>query len=243
MFYSLSPLTKNKKLGFMASSISPKSTCPDTCVLKQNNECYAIIGRLRIHWDRLNNKGLTWDEFITGLKKLPQNLGFRHNQAADLPGENLEIDISKLDELIEAVKHLRAFTYTHKPVLDSTRIKGKKVKKSILKKNRAAIQNCNAQGFTVNLSCDSLNEVDEAVELGIAPVVAVLPLDSPEKVMTAKGNKVIVCPNQTRGITCAECMLCHKQRSVVVGFRAHGVSKKKISRRLNEEKALTISTK
>lgn len=227
MTYSFSPLTRNEKLGFMATSMSPKQTCPDSCALKVKG-CYAQAGRLNINWERLSRGeyGLSFDELLSGLKKLPKGFGFRHNQAGDLCGDNLLIDTKKLSQLTSAVSHLHAYAYTHKPVL-----KGK-AHPATLKKNRKAIKKANDEGFTVNVSCDRMNEVDEALSLGIAPAVVVLPINAPKTQFTKGGNKVIVCPNQVSGVTCADCMLCHKQRSVTVGFRAHGVSKGAVDRML-----------
>lgn len=226
MNYSLSPMTRNKKLGFMATSISGEQTCPDSCALKASKMCYGKLGPLNWVWGKVSDgrNGMDWDSFIAAIRSLPKGHKFRHNQVGDLPGFNLSIDTVSLFQLAEASSHLQAYTYTHKPVL-----KGK-ADKPTLEVNRNAIRECNNLGFTVNLSCDSIDEVDEALNLGIGPVTTVLPMDAPETQFTSEGNKVVVCPAQSKGRTCADCMLCQKQRGVVVGFRAHGTKKTQLNK-------------
>jgi hypothetical protein len=233
MNYALTPITSNKKLGFMATSISHKDTCPDTCSFKKGG-CYGLGGPMNLHWTRATEGkyGHDWDTFLENVRSLPRGFTFRHNQVGDLPeGEtNLDIDIPKMVQLIKATSHLKAYTYTHKPVLQS-KAEAHNVSQSTIEANRFIVKKSNEEGFTVNISCDGLHEVDEAVALNIGPVTTVLPLGAPHKQVTEGGNKVIVCPAQTiEHMTCAKCMLCDKQRSVVVGFLAHGNSKNKVSK-------------
>jgi len=70
---------------------------------------------------------------------------WRHNEAGDLPGEGDDIDVPKLRALVQANRGKRGFTYTHKPVLDNPQ-------------NAVAIKCANQNGFTVNLSADSIEE-------------------------------------------------------------------------------------
>lgn len=207
--------------------MSSRETCPDTCPLKADG-CYASYGPINWVWTKLTKGtiGKSFDDLLEGLKKLPKGYAFRHNQAGDLPGENCAIDTDKLERLTQAVKRLVAWTYTHKPVF-----KSKGVSQSLVNANRKAVKQANASGFTINLSTNSLSEVDDAVALGIAPVVTILPLGSANTVFTAGGVKVIKCPAQYKdNVTCNSCRLCAKaNRSVVIGFEAHGVKKKNVS--------------
>lgn len=226
MFYRLSPKTENAKLGLMAATMSSRETCPDTCPLK-NNGCYSNLGPISWIWNKLTaGRGDSFDVFIEGFKKLPKGYAVRVSQAGDLPGVNCKIDAPKLRRLTKAVKHLTSWTYTHKPVF-----KSKKVKQSLVKSNRAAIKEANAAGFAINISTNKLSEVDAAIKLGIGPVVTILALGSANTVYTKGGIKVIKCPAQYRDTTCAQCQLCAKiDRSVVVGFEAHGTNKNQVSR-------------
>jgi hypothetical protein len=137
-----------------------------------------------------------------------------------LPGENQAIDAKALGELVEANKGRNGFTYTHKPVL-----KGQALA-SIVKANAKAIAHANANGFTVNLSANNLTHADELSSLAIGPVCTLLPKQQTENTVTPMGRKVIVCPATYREfVTCQTCRLCQRaNRSVIVGFPAHGVS-------------------
>jgi hypothetical protein len=141
---------------------------------------------------------------------------WRHNQAGDLIGEGDSLDVQALALLVKANKGKRGFTYTHKP-LDT-------------QAERDAIRDANKGGFTVNLSGNNLDHADTLVDLAIAPVVVVLPHDATSNTVTPKGRKVVVCPaTQRDDVSCASCGLCQKQRDSIVGFPAHGPSKRKAS--------------
>ena len=217
MRFHLSLSSGNAKTGNIPVSTTSSDTCPDACPLKDKG-CYARFGPLGIHWSLINKekRGMDFEEFLTKIKLIPRGKLFRLNQAGDLPGANNEIDAEMLGQLVSAASHTRAWGYTHKPV-------GKG-----WEKNTDAIKAANEK-ITINLSADSLAEADELSELNIAPVVVVLAANSPEKVLTPQGRKVIVCPAQTReNVTCEKCQLCQKKRSVIIGFRAHGIGKNKI---------------
>lgn len=209
--------SRNAKTGSMPVSTSEASTCPDACPLKASGACYAKHGPLGMYWAKVNKgttKALEWSEFTAAVAKLPEGTLWRHNQAGDLPGENNLIDGVAMAELVEANKGRKGFTYTHKPMDDAV--------------NRAIVADANREGFTVNLSADSLAEADELADLGIAPVVVVVARDAANH-ETPKGRKVVICPAQVSDtVTCKTCGLCAKaDRKSIVGFQAHGVSAKK----------------
>jgi len=223
MNFHLTPVSSNRKLGMgVAVSTSDMATCPDSCPLKANG-CYANGGPLLRHWNEVTkgNRGNDWNEFLSKVEELPFEWKFRHNQAGDLPGENEKIDSEKLNQLSLVVKkkRLRAWTYTHKPLNEN---------------NLIAIKNAIKNGFVVNASADNLKEADSFKEKGI-PVVVVLPKDSPDTVFTPNGNKIVVCPSQRfENSDCSKCLLCQKaNRSVIVGFRAHGNGKNKATKIAN----------
>jgi hypothetical protein len=145
---------------------------------------------------------------------------FRWGVAGDLPGVGDRLDISLFKELVKAASHLKSWCYTHKP-LDTA-------------EEREAIKAANAAGWVTNLSADNLAEADRKAGLGVAPVVTLLPSDTPlqERIRTPEGRKVVICPAQTRdGVTCMSCRLCARADTVekprvIVGFLAHGSRKK-----------------
>jgi hypothetical protein len=216
MLYHLTLRSRNGKTGKIPVSTTSSESCPDACPLKESG-CYAKYGPLGMHWKLVDSgkRGMSLVDFCQKVTGLPDGQLWRHNQAGDLPGRNDAIDYAALSAIVHANKGKRGFTFTHKPMTNGN--------------NRLAVFMANVHGFTVNLSADNLDEVDELVALKIGPVVTLLPSDAPAKLTTPAGNKVIVCPAQQReDITCEKCALCAiPSRKVVVGFRAHGAACRK----------------
>ncbi len=98
--------------------------------------------------------------------------------------------------------------------------------------NSYAIARANAQGFTVNLSADTLEQADKRAELGVGPVVVVLSSGAGGDIRTPAGRRVVVCPAETSAkLDCARCGLCAKaDRKGIVGFIAHGQMQRTVSR-------------
>jgi len=168
-------------------------------------------------------RGDDWRDFLGKVRKFARpGQRWRHNQAGDLPGVGNRINSRQLFQLVRASGTSNGWTYTHKPVLGIS---------ATVTRNREAIRAANESGgLTINLSGNHLAHADQLAELAIGPVVTVLPHDAPTQGNTTPaGRKVIVCPAQTHeGVTCASCGLCAvRSRSVIVGFLAHGVAKKK----------------
>jgi hypothetical protein len=171
-----------------------------------------------MHWRKVSNgdNAITWKAFCAVVKALSIGQLWRHNQAGDLPGIGAAIDTKALTALVRANAGKKGFTYTHKPVLPAG---------SSTFKNRAAIERANKAGFRINLSGNNLAHADSLYDLGIAPVVTVLPSTQTTNCLTPKGRKVVVCPaTQREDVTCQSCGLCQRLRDCIVGFPAHGVS-------------------
>ena len=203
----------------MPVTTSTATTCPTSCPFKSNG-CYAYGYPLKGHWDKVTEgeRGDDWSTFISKIKALPPMQKWRHNQAGDLPGDMVNLDHDKCIELARANDNKRGFTYTHYDVLSSW-------------DNRVTVNMMNHLGFTVNVSANNLDHADKLCDMDIAPVVVVLPIEQTTNTVTPKGRKVVVCPATFKDdVSCASCMLCEKwYRNVVVGFPAHGTSKKKAS--------------
>ena len=215
--FHITPKSKNAKVGKMAVTTSTATTCPTSCPFKSNG-CYADSGPLKLHWDKVTReeRGDDWSTFISKIKDLPTGSKWRHNQAGDLPGDMEKLDNEKCIELAKANKGKRGFTYTHYDVLNNFQ-------------NAITVNMMNHLGFTVNVSANNLEHADQLCDLDIAPVATVLPIEQTTNTVTPKGRKVVVCPATYKDdVSCASCMLCEKwDRNVVVGFPAHGTSKKK----------------
>ncbi len=215
----------NEKTGPIPVSTTSNETCPDTCPF-MGNGCYAENFRLGSFWKRVSNgtAGVDWSTFIVQVENMPDNAYgnlWRHNQAGDLPGVNTTLDTGKLAQLVKANAKagMRGFTYTHKPLRSA--------------KERKAIADANAAGFTINLSGNSPAHADTLADLDIAPVVTVLPADvqGNAELHTPAGRRIVVCPATYRDdVTCASCQLCQRaERKTIVGFPAHGASRAKAS--------------
>jgi len=215
--YHLTMKSSNAKTGPIPVSTSTAATCPDACPLKAKG-CYAKAGGpLAMHWRKVTEgrNGGAWAAFVDAVRAIPTGQLWRHNQAGDLAGDGVTVDRVALRQLVDANAGKRGFTYTHyDPTVDL---------------NGIAIAAAIDEGFTVNLSADGLADADALADLGIAPVVTVLPVDQMTNTRTPKGRTVIVCPAVTRkGVTCASCGLCQRaeRRGVIVGFPAHGAQAK-----------------
>ena len=212
--------SRNEKTGNIPVSTTTYETCPDACPLR-NNGCYAANGPLGMFWAKVTEKraGMDYSAFVDQIAKLPSNTLWRHNQSGDLAGNRITIDTEALNALVKANRGKLGFTYTHYDAINN-------------KRNHAAIEFANKNGFTVNLSGNNLAHADKLKALDIGPVVVVLPstVEGNQKLTTPNGHKVVVCPATYRDdVSCKTCGLCAKQRDAIVGFPAHGVQKKRAS--------------
>lgn len=235
--------SKNSKTGRIPVSISPSSTCPDACPFKQNG-CYAKYGPMAMHWRNVEANGREFSEFLAMVAGLKPATLWRAHSAGDLPNEGETTDsISRtaLGLLIEANRGRNGFTYTHKPCTPEAIRHMCKVQErapvqadwQLMRDNRAAVAHANLNGFTVNLSMNSIAELD-AFGLTALPVAVVIPERTatfePREFKTPGGNQVVVCPAQWRATSCEDCGLCQKSnRKFAIGFHAHGQDKKRVS--------------
>ena len=212
--------SSNSKTGPMLVTTQSSDTCADSCpfnVKSGGNGCYAHYGPLAWHWSKVTSgqRIKNWQEFLTAVKKQQKGSLWRLSQAGDLPGYKGRIDKTKLQDIIDANKSHKGFTFTHKPLTET---------------NKALIKHANDNGFTINLSADSLSDADKKAALGIGPVAVPIAID-PENwpKTTPEGRPIVVCLNVTKDLTCVECGLCAvAKRKSVVGFPAHGTAKRKI---------------
>ena len=216
-------ISRNSKTGPIPVTTTSEESCPTDCPLKANG-CFAEGGPLAILWRNVTARkaGLAWDTAMTAITALPKLTLWRHNQAGDLPGVGNDIDVTAMRQLVRANKGKRGFTYTHKPVTgDSVQ--------SIA--NALLVAEANEQGFTINLSANTLAHADELAATGLGPVVVVLPSDQTRATTTPQGRKVAICPATiSDDVTCITCGLCAlASRKAIIGFPAHGASKRKAS--------------
>lgn len=216
IFAHLTKVSGNAKTGPMPVSTTSRATCPDACAFKVKG-CYASYGPAGLHWRKVTNgeRGAGWDAFCKEVATLPRGILWRHNQAGDLPGDGVTIDGAALNQLVNANRGKKGFTYTHY-VPDAG--------------NAAEIAAANKQGFTVNLSGNNIAHADQLASLEIGPVVTVLPRDAENVSYTPAGRKVVACPaEKSDKVSCYTCGLCQVvDRDYIIGFRAHGTAAKTV---------------
>ena len=213
----LSLVSSNAKTGPIPVSTTGKATCPIDCAMREG--CYAASGPLALHWSAVSagTRGTDWSGFVSTIATLPDGQLWRHNQAGDLPGDGHTVAPVALGELVAANRGKRGFTYSHYRDADSL----------------AWIKHANEWGFTVNLSANDLYDADTLADTQAGPVVVVLPSTQNQNTVTPKGRRVVVCPaTQRDDVSCANCLLCQRQRDVIVGFPAHGTRKRVIDIKL-----------
>jgi hypothetical protein len=92
----------------------------------------------------------------------------------------------------------------------------------------ALLREANAGGFTVNVSCETITQVDRARALGL-PAVLVAPAVG-KGYSTAGGHPLRNCPaTQFAHINCANCGICARpDRETVIVFPPHGAGTKRV---------------
>jgi hypothetical protein len=201
-------ISNNKKTGKMLVTTTSSDSCPSTCKHLQLGTCYAKTGPLNLHWKHVDSgkRAMLFIDLLQTVRDLrPQEL-WRHNQAGDLPGTSEKLNHGAVKALAEASRGKRGFTYTHKYHSEE---------------NRKTILDANQDGFTINLSADSIEEAYKLHKEGFPVVVTIVPKD------VIDPKYITVCPQQTHeNITCLSCGLCAKKdRKTIIGFLAHGVRK------------------
>ena len=212
--------SKNRKTGLIPQTMTSPGTCPRSCAW-YGAGCYSEFAVLGMRWRTTARECLTWVEFCEKVQQFPVNQLWRHNIGGDLPGMDEEIDVWKLDQLMDAAMHTRGFTYTHKPVLNN-------------EANAKAIREANILGgLAISLSADNPHHADELFEAMIAPVCVVVSREAPKVLMTPGGRRILVCPAQTSNTTCVECELCADPgRKNIIGFKAHGPAIRRVTTRV-----------
>lgn len=210
MKYHFIQASNNRKTGPIPQTYTSRDSCPPSCA-HYRTSCYAEDFYTRLNWNRVDERGTDLDGLIKALNRMPKGQLWRHNVAGDLPGHGEDVDAYQLGQIVKANRGRKGFTYTHKKSPEA------------IYWAKAATQ----WGFTVNLSADDAGEADRLAATG-APVVCIVPMDTPRHSTTPEGRPVLVCPAQTvEHMTCALCGLCQQaNRRQIIGFRAHGTKAK-----------------
>lgn len=224
MQVSLTKVSSNAKTGPIPTSTSERSSCWQGCAFYDKG-CYAASGPQALHWRKVSEgeRGMSWDVFCSEIRKLFRGQLWRHNVSGDLPHDGLgDIDAPKFQQLIDANRGRRGYTYTHHPLNDH---------------NVKLLQDANSNGFTVSASCQSVEVADKVMSDHNIPAVAVVNSEESRRFFTtSSGRKVIVCPATLHdNVTCATCRLCQQpDREFVIAFPAHGTAKKTVNAIVSE---------
>lgn len=220
LMFHLTPKGSNRKVGRgVAVSTSSAATCSTACPFHPDNGggCYGLGGPLGLHWRAVSDgsRGVPWQEFLTQLRKLPTGSLFRHNQAGDLYKPGTTTGRKALAQLVEACRHLKAWTYSHHPRTPAT---------------VQAFKAATANGFTVNASCQTEAEADAAMAHGLRAVFIAPSTETRNSWRTAGGNRAVVCPAQRfDAMDCATCRLCQaRPQHIAIVFKAHGNGRRKV---------------
>lgn len=223
-FFKFVSKSSNAKVGKIPIVIAGRETCPETCPLYTGG-CYALHGPSRIHWDRTTQSGSAFKDVLEKIRALVPGTLWRWGVSGDLPGINSNIDSRALQQLVAANQGKNGYAYTHK-------LPG-------VKKNAEKIRAANEGGFTINLSSNNVEQADEYLALGIAPVVTLISRGDTvawKKLLTPGGNLVVQCPAEYTETSCQTCgggkgALCSRSdRNYVIGFTSHGVGAKHTDR-------------
>lgn len=205
----------NSQTGPIPTTVTEKESCPTTCAFFEKG-CYGKYHLQGVHWRKVSNheRGVSWDQFITQVRKFVPNSLWRHNVTGDLPHILGDINPGMVDSLVRANRGKKGFTYTHH-VLNTHNLK--------------VIQNANANGFTISASTESVEVADKVMTEHNIPAVAVIPSTESRRFFhTENGRKVIVCPAKIHKgkVNCSTCGLCQQpDREFIIAFPAHGTAK------------------
>ena len=213
--YHITKVSNNKKTGPIPVTTTSEKSCPSTCPFIDNG-CYAKAGPLALHWRKVSSgeRGVDLSGFVSEIKKLPKGTLWRHNQAGDLPHSHEYIDTDSVMSIVNANKGKRGFTYTHHDMNKPH--------------NAKIVKMANDSGFTVNVSGNNAKHAAKLFKEHKLPTVTVLPITAPND-QIVDGVRVVACPaEKSDKVSCATCAMCQKRdRDYIIGFRAHGTSKKK----------------
>jgi hypothetical protein len=219
MLTAFTPISSNAKTGPIPTTTSDRQTCPSTCPFYDKG-CYAKSGPQALHWRKVSTgeRGYIWEEFLGKVRNLKRGQLWRHNVSGDLPHDgNGIIDGDKVAQLVISNKGRKGYTYTHHILNDH---------------NIQILQDANTKGFTINASCESVDDADRVMSDHNIPAVAVVPSDKTDRFYTtSSGRKVITCPATIHeNVNCSTCGLCQQSdRQFVIAFPAHGTAKKTVN--------------
>lgn len=200
--------SSNTKTGNIPVTYLGRETCPSSCPFLLNG-CYGD-GRIFALAHKLA-RALSLSEARAILAKRDKSAKYlRDRVVGDLVTATGKFNIRHVRDIARLAREhaLVPFGYTH----------------AWRTMTRQDVTDVKAAGYVLNASCETLDDVRQAIEIGMPTVIT---NDDVREGSIVDGMRVITCPAQTRdNVSCATCGLCAKpDRKVVIRFLVHGPSK------------------
>jgi len=228
------------KLGGMSAVWVSSDTCPKTCKLREEESCYAFFWNTKKAWENAERSGVGFAKLLELMRDAGLSRFIRWAPAGDLPGDADRINHGRLFKLVTVLSRLFAgfIMYTHKPI-EGVHRRGHHMQR---KANRRALDDAlRVSSSAINISCDSADEAERALELGYDATM-ILPSSYTGSGVVVGRFKGRVCWAQSSAAhperkSCSNCgrgvpWCSRKGRGWVVQFIAHGARKTTINRRL-----------
>jgi hypothetical protein len=218
---------RNRKLGKVASTYASQASCPDECPLLDAG-CYASYNMLSRFTRSLNTAAIEEEAGplevaraeAEAIDLLPGTLPLRLHVVGDCASKETAEIIAAAAERYQARGGQPVWTYTHSW-------------RSIPRSAWGAI--------SVLASCETPDEVRQAARRGYAAALIVAEHPS-EQLYEDAGIEIIPCAFESRGVTCADCLLCAREEFLrssgrVIGFSAHGGGRRRVLEVIDRKQA------
>ena len=232
--------SQQRKCTGMTVTRSTTNTCPPSCPVHPDSGggCYDALGNGRFHRAK-HDKGLYKStDLPTFTKRIESDPNWssiwRYAEGGDLPGEGDRISLPDTMAIVEAcnASRRRPIIYTHKPI-EGIHQRGTRADRVHNRKALRALLAA-ADGFTVNISCETREQVQAAHALGLDAVL-IVPTDAPRTDKT-RAVPLVGCPNAfdarfqcgptwgngRKACGSGEPLCIRKGRGFAVTFPAHG---------------------
>ena len=199
-------LSANRKIGSVSATYAPQSTCPTTCAYLGAG-CYAEHGRVGIATRQLAAAadGMALDDIAraeaAAIDRLSGSRPLRLHVVGDCSTDSAANIVSAAADRFTARQGAAVWTYTHA---------------------WRTVQRASWQGVSVRASCETLDDVTAARARGYSAAMVVNEHPADGRAYDTAAGRVVPCPEQTRGTSCAECQLCWNHPAAIIAFAAHG---------------------
>ena len=215
----------NRKTGDIPQTYTEEASCPTSCPFKGRG-CYGEDYGTSFAWRRCSTHGLNLSELMDHVAQLEPRTLLRHNVAGDMAIPGTDRLDSELVYQLTSIYHaagVMAYAYTHCRLGEE---------------EAWQIKCARERNFVINASCETTQECDKAIDLGVPAVIACVDAEH-VPATTPKGRRIVICPNQSHErVTCKSCKLCARgNRKVVVALLAHGIRRKKAREAIAEKVA------